>query len=169
MQQISYLRNGGGKYDVLKITLAILIVVLHTRPLSNDFQPILRLAVPIFFIMTSFFFFNKIKEFDKKESNIALNKFIRRNLLLYLFWLVLLLPVTLYRHNWFESGIAMGLVRMIRSFFFGSTFAASWFITSSVIAVTLITFLARLMKNGWFCCCHCLLFCSAPLMPITII
>lgn len=43
MQQISYLRNGGGKYDVLKITLAILIVVLHTRPLPDTNRWILFL------------------------------------------------------------------------------------------------------------------------------
>lgn len=171
MQQISYLRNGGGKYDVLKITLAILIVVLHTRPLSNDFQPILRLAVPVFFIMTSFFFFNKVKDFSKEETNAALSKFVRRNLLLYLFWFVVLLPITLYRHDWFESGVVMGFVRMMRSFFFGSTFAASWFITSSVIAVTLVTFASRMMKSTWLFLLSLLayLFCSVLLMPITII
>lgn len=95
-------------------------------------------------------------------TNAALSKFARRNMLLYLFWFVVLLPITLYRHNWFESGLVMGVVRMIRNFFFGSTFAASWFITSSVIAVTLITFLARLMKNGWLLLLSLLayLFCS---------
>lgn len=149
MQRISYLTNGGGKYDVLKIILAVLIVILHTRPLPNDFQPILRLAVPVFFIMTSFFFFNKIKDLGKEETIYALKKFVRRNLLLYLFWFVFLLPVTLYRHDWFETGFVMGFIRMFRSFLFGSTFAASWFITSSVIAVTIITFASRWLKNVW--------------------
>ncbi|MBQ0164440.1 MAG: acyltransferase [Bacteroidales bacterium] len=162
MQKINYLYNGGGKYDILKITLAVLIVALHTRPLSNDFQPILRLAVPIFFIMTSFFFYNKVKDLGKEETNAALGKFVCRNLLLYLFWFIVLIPVTLYRHNWFDSGIVMGLARMIRSFLFGSTFAASWFITSSVIAVTLTTFISRRCKNVWLLILSLLayLFCS---------
>ena len=112
--------------------------------------------------MTSFFFFNKIRDFGKEKTNAALTKFVRRNMLLYLFWFVFLLPVTLYRHDWFETGFVMGFFRMVRSFLFGSTFAASWFITSSVIAVTIITFASRGLKNVWLLLVSLVayLFCS---------
>lgn len=161
MLRVNYL-VGGGKFDLLKFILAILIVLLHTRPLSKDFQPILRIAVPLFFIMTSFFFFNKIKYMSKNEANSALFHFVKRNLKLYLFWFIVLLPITWIRQDWFVDGAFEGLLHIIRNFFLGSTFAASWFLMASVIGVSITLFLSRYINNKWLLAFSfaCYLFCS---------
>lgn len=44
---------GGQKFDVLKIALSIMVVIIHTKPLPDCFMPLLRIAVPLFFIMSS--------------------------------------------------------------------------------------------------------------------
>lgn len=160
---MNYLSKGGDKYDLLKVTLSILIVLLHTRPLPNFFFPILRTAVPLFFIISSFFFFNKIQNTNWEFTILSLKRFITRNLYLYLFWFVVLFPVTLYRHSWFEFGFLMGIIRMIRSFLFGSTFAASWFIMALVIAVSIVTYASKYVGN-WllvFCSLIAYIFCSS--------
>lgn len=50
-------KYGGEKFDLLKFILAIMIVMLHTNVLPKGIQPILHLAVPLFFLMTSYFSF----------------------------------------------------------------------------------------------------------------
>ena len=142
-QETNYLKNGGDKYDLLKTILSILIVLLHTRPLPALFEPILRIAVPIFFIVSSFFFFNKINGQSWSFSVQQLRRFIKRNLQLYAFWFIILLPITLIRHTWFDHGYYIGVIRIIRSFLLGSTFAASWFIMALIIAISLVTIASK--------------------------
>ena len=59
--------------DYLKIILAICVVAIHTSPFDLFFEPIgylaenglLRVAVPLFFIMNGFYF-SKVIEGEKK-------------------------------------------------------------------------------------------------------
>lgn len=54
-------------FDVLKATMAIMIMVIHIVALNRlgilgtYIFPILRIAVPIFFLISSYLFFKKIK------------------------------------------------------------------------------------------------------------
>ena len=155
---MDYLDKGGDKYDLLKLILSILIVLLHTRPLPSLLVPILRTAVPLFFIMSAFFFFNKIKQQAWSKQILLLKRFTKRNLRLYLFWFIVLFPVTLSRHSWFESGLMLGIIRMIRSFLFGSTFAASWFIMALVISVSIVTIASKCVSNWWIASCSLILY-----------
>lgn len=54
MKKVILIENGE-KYDLLKFVLAIFIVILHCKILPSELVPILRIAVPTFFIMSSFF------------------------------------------------------------------------------------------------------------------
>ncbi len=47
-------------YDLLKIVLSIMIVLIHTKILPNILYPWLRIAVPLFFVMSSYFLFSKL-------------------------------------------------------------------------------------------------------------
>lgn len=49
-------------FDIVKLICCILVVCIHTNPLPNFFQPIYRLAVPFFFMISSFLFFTKITQ-----------------------------------------------------------------------------------------------------------
>lgn len=101
MVSCQYLKNDGQRFDVLKFGLAILVVLIHTSQQGMFFRPILRVAVPLFFLMTSYFFFAKqasLNTGDEKKK--GLQKYVKRTLWLYAFWFVALLPLTIYYRNW---------------------------------------------------------------------
>lgn len=48
-------------YDILKVALAIMIVMIHSEFLPNVLYPWFRISVPLFFIISAYFFFSKIR------------------------------------------------------------------------------------------------------------
>lgn len=141
--------------DLTKLILAFLIIALHTSFFPNILQPWVRVAVPLFFMITSFLFFTKQKSIDDPEEKTwALKQYMVRNIKLYAFWIVLNLPWIIYVRfighgdgSWFTEGVGRGIFNMIASLLFSSTFMASWFISAQLIAVLLIFFLGRKLNN----------------------
>lgn len=82
--------------DLLKFIMSIMVVAIHTRLFEDVTFPWLRIAVPVFFMISSYFFFAKIRNTETVAQKSALLNFTKRNLQLYLFYFVLLLPITLY-------------------------------------------------------------------------
>lgn len=149
-QDIDYISGigGGGKFDLLKFVLSILVVVLHCEILPTFFLPLLRMAVPLFFIMSGYFFFLKIKNMDKASSMLVLNRYVLRICKLYLFWLVALLPMTIYFHmDWFDSGLVNFILKFIKGILFSGTFKASWFLSATVIGTISVYYLSRFSNN----------------------
>ncbi len=145
-QQNSY----DAKFDILKFILSFLVVAIHTQLFPSVLYPWLRIAVPTFFMITSYFIFGKLKSIsDDASRTVIIKKFVIRNLKLYLFWFVLLLPLTLYlrRDIYFANGILVGLWNFVKNLMFGSTFIASWYIMASVIGVLLIFILSKRIGN----------------------
>lgn len=71
-------------------------------------------------------------------------KFIIRQLKLYIFWFVVLLPITIYiRKSWFDDGIIAGIFTTIKQLLFSSTFKASWFITAMITATCIVAALSE--------------------------
>lgn len=138
----------GGKIDVLKFILCVFVVLIHTINYSA-LSPILRCAVPVFFIISSYFFFKKYDGTeDVKCRRQVLQRYVSRNLKLYLFWFILLLPFTLLYRSWFDAGFLLGFTTFLRSLFFSSTFPASWYIMASILGVLIVCFLDT-FKNKW--------------------
>ena len=130
--------------DLLKFILSVCVVSIHSQFIPNILKPWTRLAVPIFFMISSYLFFDKLKNVENyKNKNDILKKYIKRNLILYLFYFILLIPITLYVRQWFDNGVVFGIIFFIRSFLFGSTFIASWFIIASVEAITIVFLLSK--------------------------
>lgn len=102
--------------------------------------PILRIAVPIFFILSSYFFFKKVAKLNKQDALQVYKKFLRRSIMLYLFWFVVLMPITIYARSWVE----MNFVEILENFFIGlvlkNTFLASWYISAYIIGISIIFF-----------------------------
>lgn len=147
-QNYSYIKTGGGKFDYLKIFLAIIIVAIHSRPLPDSFMPLLRCAVPLFFMMSSYFFFLKHESnTDGKARKVLLNKYVKRNLKLYLFWFCLLLPITIVRSHWHQMSIVQFVSSFLVDFLFRSTFAGSWYIMASIWGVILVFYLQKICNN----------------------
>lgn len=138
-----YTAVNGNKFDILKFLLAILIVGIHSSKSGMIFRPVLRLAVPLFFIISSYLFFLKqTKLSTRQERFLGLKNYSKRILRLYFFWFLFLLPSIIYYREWYIDFGVDELVTIVRSFLFGSTFVASWFLMASLIGVVIVWLLA---------------------------
>lgn len=140
MNKIYYNVDRGNYIDILKFVLSLLVVFIHVHPKIDEslffIVPISRCAVPLFFIMSSYFFFSKLK--NTENQNKILLKFVKRNISLYLCWFIVLFFITNESKSYFSLGIIEGFKLIIFDFLFGSTFKASWFLSAQVLAITLI-------------------------------
>ena len=177
-QEVSIVKRRFDMVDLSRVVLAFMVVCIHASLFPKYLIPYLRLSVPLFFMITSFFFFRKTESMQNSiEKTAYLKKFVIRNLKLYFFYFILLLPVTLMKRQWFSEGIIKGLLHFFRSLVFGSTFVASWFIMASVIGVAIIYFASKKVNNtvlliisGVFYLEACMasnyngIFCSIPVV-----
>lgn len=131
--------------DLGKLIAAILVVLLHTHPFTEGttadywFSCLCRIAVPFFFITSSFLFY-------KRKGDIK--KYIFRILILYAVWFFLELPLTI--HRFFidtDKPFAYNLLLFIRGLLLNSTFHASWYLTASWQGMLIVWWLSRKMKG----------------------
>lgn len=139
------------KYDFVKFFLSLLVLAIHAELYPMVLYPWLRIAVPLFFIMSSKFVFSKLQDASPDKQKVILKKFVVRNLQLYLCWFVILLPITIYfrKDQYFSGGLTEGILTFLKNLFFGSTFAASWFIMATIIGVLIIFLLSKLLRNDY--------------------
>jgi len=139
------------KYDLVKFGLSLLVMAIHSLLYPMVLFPWLRTAVPLFFMISSYFVFSKLNTAPDKAQAGILKKFILRNLQLYLCWFLILLPITLIKRKelYFSGSFSENLLAIVRSIFFGSTFSASWFISATIIGVILIHFLTKLLRKDF--------------------
>lgn len=129
--------------DLLKFIMCLMIVAIHTQLFPMILYPWLRLAVPLFFITSSFLLYNKIK-MNKNQEKEIIKKYVIRQLKFYLFWFIILLPITIYfRLEWFGNGLLVGIIRTITNTLFSSTFIASWFIVACFEGVIIFSILSK--------------------------
>lgn len=140
--------------DLFKFIAAILVVAIHSKPFVYDdsmnyfFTCFCRIAVPYFFICSSFLFFSKEKPDIKKYS--------KRLISLYIAWFIIELPFVYqrffvdYEHPFFSQ-----MFNFIRSLVFNNTWYASWFIMACIISTNIIYYLSHRLNNkqllllGW--------------------
>ncbi len=142
-------RTSNSVFDIVKLILALMVAAIHASLFPEVLYPWLRIAVPLFFILSSYFLFLKVNASADKRS--VIKRYIVRNLRLYAFYFILLLPYTIYVRDWFAEGVGKGLLLLLRDFFFASTFPASWYIMASVIAVVLISFASKYLSGRALC------------------
>ena len=163
MQEISVPQNAttlaekkyDSKYDIIKFVLSLMVLAIHSGLFPMALYPWLRIAVPLFFIMSSKFVFSKLHNAPKERHFSILKGFVIRNLQLYLCWFIILLPITLYSRwdIYFGSTFWLNTLTIIRSIIFQSSFIASWFIMATIIGVLIIYFLNKLLRKN-----NCVLF-----------
>lgn len=138
--------------DVMKFIMSFLIVDIHAKgnliaPLFIQqyiIHPVERLAVPVFFIISTFLFFSKARK--NKNQRQVLSHFLKRLILLYLFWIIIWLPIILEQKQYQEFGL-YGILLFIRDFFFGHTFDASWFLGALIVGVPIVYGLSKTLKE----------------------
>ena len=135
-------------FDLTKIVLCIMVIAIHTQLFPKILYPWLRLAVPIFFLISSYLLYSKVNQSAKELKKQIICRYIVRLMKLYVFWFVVLLPITLYvRKDWFINGIVSGILLMIIKFFTGSTFIASWYISASIFGTLIVDFITNRIHN----------------------
>lgn len=133
--------------DILKFLMAILVVSIHARLFEETdwlFQyvnPLKMVSVPCFFVISSYLFFKRVE--NNQETEIAsLIHYLKRMLLFYLFWFIVMLPMTIVVRKWY---LHFDVIKFLRSFFLSSTFRGSYFIMALIIGVPIIFYLRKVI------------------------
>lgn len=160
----NYLIRDGKRFDILKFLMSILVVAIHTTPMEFGLRPIFRLAVPLFFILSSYLFFSKQSHvLLKKDEFKGLEKLTWRYLKLYFFWFIILLPITIVVRRWYiDLGYEM-LISVVKCFLFSSTFRASWFLMASLIGIVVVWALSKFFSDFWLLLIGSILYLSCCL------
>lgn len=121
--------------DILKYVMSIMIIMIHV---GYSYQiPVLRVAVPVFFIISSYLFFHSIRGVKEEDTKIYI-RFLKRALKLYFFWFVVLLPFTIIYRGWYKDDLLIAIVKLIKGLFLQSTFPASWYISAYIIGISIL-------------------------------
>ncbi len=137
--------------DVLKFFLAILIVAGHCslfEELPDVFVLQNRLnsiAVPIFFATSAYLFFRKLQSTPNDNISDVLQHTIKRQAVLFLFWYILMLPMTYVK--WFSIAT---LKETFFAILLSCTFRGYWFIKALLIN-TVIVYLCKGTRSLWIC------------------
>ncbi len=126
--------------DLLKFILSVFVMVIHSGMDKTVISPVLRTAVPLFFIVSAFFFFSK------KSS---LLRFIKRNVYLYLIWSVVQIPIVLYTRDYLSGSAITGIKNIAMDIVLGNGFTGSWYIMAMVIGMPIVAFLSKKISTIW--------------------
>jgi surface polysaccharide O-acyltransferase-like enzyme len=142
-------QKSDGKYDITKFVLSLFVVAIHSQLFPSILYPWLRIAVPLFFVMTSYFLFGKLnKVSEKQERNSIVRNFVKRNLSLYIFWAIVFFPRRLFlTGDVFKESVLKGTWDMVKNFLLGGAFSASWYIMASVVGTIIIFILSKRLNN----------------------
>lgn len=116
-------------------------------PIIQDcvIHPIEGMAVPTFFVISSFLFFRKARYAEGQFGSVL--HFLKRLCILYLFWCVVWSPIIYIQKDYFHPMSALVPLYIVRDFFFGNMFDASWFLGALLIGVPMVWGLSRLLKK----------------------
>lgn len=162
--------------DILKFIASFFVVMIHIS-MFRDVNPYLelfitngvaRLAVPIFFLASAFFFYKKNLNLTCEEQKKSLLKYTKRMAILYASWFVISLPMTIYQRFIYNGKpLLENMLQFVKSFFLTSTFSGSWFLVSCIFSVWFLYFVfnksfkdaTRVNKLIIGICCFTYLLC----------
>lgn len=145
--------------DVLKFCLAILVIALHCDPfvsynsyLQTGFRNIIStIAIPIFFVVSSFLFYEKINlyrsEGDTEGEKNYFKKYCFRILGIYLFWSIIYLPFVIVEWCKLDNFSFVNILEYVRSFIFSGSYSTLWFLPALLTGIVLTYFLTKKVKN----------------------
>ncbi|WP_054024730.1 acyltransferase family protein [Bacillus sp. FJAT-28004] len=131
--------------DWLKFIAALFVIANHTSPLLsyNEYTDFLfsgiisRLAVPIFFMSTGFFFFRKLTG-DKVKDQKALFGYIKKIGWLYSIAILLYIPLNVYKGDFSDH---FTFVSFMRDIVFDGTFYHLWYLPALIIGLFITYYL----------------------------
>lgn len=147
--------------DVTKFVMAVLVVAIHVQPFTANLafyynNCLARIADPMFFAVSAYCLFAKLKENNWKRSVFAL--YMKRIILLYAGWIVLYLPWIIasclreagqgnkvaWLANVSENGQWIAL--LLQKILLAGPFGPLWFLTALLLAIPIVYWLASHRK-----------------------
>ena len=130
-------------FDLFKFIVSFMVMIVHTRILGDSkfhvLHPWCRILIPVYFMISSFLFFSKYDRLPDGKKNAYLWKFVKRDLILYLFWFIVFLPFTIVYRDYLHKGI----VFFFGTILVGSSFPASWYLMALAIGIIFVAKLDR--------------------------
>ena len=137
--------------DATKLLLSLFIVAIHADLFGSALFPTLRLAVPVFFIFTGFFAFSRIDAAAPADRKKALWRIEKRYLQLYLFWFVVLLPITVYVRKYYAYRFPSLVLVFAKHLLWSSTFPTSWYLMACILGVAAVYLLSKANQAVTLC------------------
>ena len=134
--------------------MALMVVDIHSG--TTDYWEIewigqlnrimIGMAVPIFFVLSSYFVFKKTR---KERSWKPIINFEKRINSLYVYWIVALSPVilTIWHKEYLKEDILTTFLLFIKNYFFAFQFGASWFLGALIVGVPIIVLLKKVFNE----------------------
>lgn len=161
MNNISRNRGGYNSLDILKLSLAYLVLLRHIGQsyfedfslfrmiITNTISPV---AVPIFFTISGFLFFRKSPNTRKLGTQAA------RILILYLVWSIIYLPWTLQGYMKSGASLMECCIDYIQNALFNGTSYQLWYLPALIFALVAVYFLCRYLSTGKMMVLSCVLY-----------
>lgn len=138
--------NNTGGLDRFRLAGALLVVAIHTSPLTfisaeADFfltRILARVAVPFFLMVTGQFVLPRILAPGPRAGR-RLLRYLARTGLLYLVCILLYLPLGIYAGHYQE----MNLAKILRLLLWDGTFYHLWYFPACMLGITLLYLLSR--------------------------
>ena len=139
--------NYGG-LDRFRILAALLVVAIHTSPLTSiseeaDFfltRILARIAVPFFFMVTGQFVAAGLLKPSGKPGRYL--KFLRKTALLYAFCILLYLPIGIYAGHYEE----LTFFTALRMVVFDGTFYHLWYFPACILGIVVVRLMSRFLS-----------------------
>lgn len=131
--------------DLFKFIYAIIVVMIHTTPfmdisetVSWYFNSIIgNIAVPFFFSVSGFLFFENWEELDISDKRKKLKKYILHILRMYIIWSIIFLPWKLLYIN--NTGWSFNsIIKYIWEFIFVSSGDALWYLPALLFSIFIL-------------------------------
>ncbi len=159
--------------DIAKFICAILVIGIHTEPFAfnflfdKGFGLVTRLAVPFFFISSSYFLFTKWSS----DHKFSVKPYINRIVTTYFIWSLIYLPFKIF--SWIKSEVSLNniVVSYIKDIFINGTYAHLWFLPSLIIGIVLVGLLLRFLEIKRILLISLIIFCIGIMfstyLPVT--
>lgn len=142
------MKKGYPWIDKMRMIAAILVIAIHVSPFiqintTADFiltRVLGRLAVPFFFVTTSYFLF--IDGYPSKEK---IQKTILALLKWYMISICLYIPLMIYNHYFDESHL---LVQLIKDLFVDGTFYHLWYFPAIILGIIIVLLLKKIFSSS---------------------
>ncbi len=139
-----------GWLDRFRIAAALLVVAIHTSPLTTfsegaDFfltRVLARIAVPFFFMVTGQFVVSGFLASSSQKGMAKLRKYLVKTSLLYLFCIILYLPIGIYAGHYKDLTVGSALRMLV----FDGTFYHLWYFPACILGILAVYLMSRFLS-----------------------